>query len=140
MSTIFKPDNKSILNQYGIDDTLATVQNEHDPKNSSWLRQAAIFSVVSIVLAGIALYVLYAGNAGPNPLWNLSSHTLHQTAAFIAGTGGGLAAIAMISALCRRALNTRQAQHHEHSPPQAKLETDKSDDSIEDMGDYPYQD
>ncbi len=75
------------------------------------LKQAAIFSVVSIALAGLAIYVMYAGNVhGPGQLWNLSSHTLHLNAAIIAGSGGGLAAIAMITTLARRALNIYDAK------------------------------
>lgn len=101
---------KAISQEHGYEAAVKDIREAHAIKDASILKRSVIFSVVSIVLAGIAIYVLYAGNVGPHPLWNLSSHALGFKASVIAGIGGGAAAIGMIFAICRRALNTYEAQ------------------------------
>lgn len=98
-----------------VETTIATIETGTQTikqgcatKNAAILKNAVIFSVVSIILAGLVIYVMYAGNNGPGALWNLSSHALHLNASIIGGIGLGLASIAMINALCRKALNIHQ--------------------------------
>ena len=88
-----------------INTIIPTLKKSCATQNAAILKNAAIFSLVSIILVGLAIYVMYAGNNGPNALWNLSKPTLHLSTCIIGGSWLGLASIALITAICRKALN-----------------------------------
>lgn len=79
-------------------------------RHKAHAKNAAIFAVICAVFTAIAIYVLYAGNVGPNPLWNLSNHTLSICTIGMAGAGSGLTAIGLIIALANKVFQKQQLE------------------------------
>lgn len=77
-------------------------------RHKAHAKNAAIFAAVCAVFTAIAIFVMYAGNVGPNPLWNLSNHTLSMCTFGIGGAGLGLTITGLIVALSNKIYQNQQ--------------------------------